>query len=302
MRQRLGHVSRREPVGVEQPGVDVDLDLAVEPAGDRRLRDPVELLEPAAEHRLGQLLGLPQIGFSRHREHHDRLGVGIHPQDARPRRRLREHAAEVVHALADVEHREVHVAAPREAQRDQAHPLARHRGDPLHPGHRRRVGLHVLRDQPLDLAGRDVRIGGVDDELRVADVGEEVDREPGVGDSSQEEDRQEEHGDRHRPSAVAARHGSAHRPAYRDFQVDERVDEAVARLDQLAARVGRAPDGLLELLEGADAQAVFLACQLERLAGDSECAFRDCSVPRFVRQFGLALRTCREHGGAVLMG
>ena len=27
-----------------------------------------------------------------------------------------------------------------------------------------------------------------------------------------------------------------------------------------------------------------------------------CSVPRFVRQFGLALRTCREHGGAVLMG
>ena len=28
----------------------------------------------------------------------------------------------------------------------------------------------------------------------------------------------------------------------------------------------------------------------------------DCSVPRFVRQFGLALGTCREHGGAVLMG
>ena len=27
-----------------------------------------------------------------------------------------------------------------------------------------------------------------------------------------------------------------------------------------------------------------------------------CSVPHFVRQFGLALRTCREHGGAVLIG
>jgi len=27
-----------------------------------------------------------------------------------------------------------------------------------------------------------------------------------------------------------------------------------------------------------------------------------CSVPRFVRQFGLAFGTCHEHGGAVLLG
>ena len=44
------------------------------------------------------------------------------------------------------------------------------------------------------------------------------------------------------------------------------------------------------------------AKRLKELEKENQQLKRACSVPRFVRQFWLALRTCREHGGAVLMG
>jgi hypothetical protein len=79
--------------------------------------------------------------------------------------------AGVVQTLADVEHGEVHVGAPAEAQGHQAHALSRDRRDTLDAGYRRRLGFDALGDEALHLGGRDVRVGRVDHEPGVAHVG-----------------------------------------------------------------------------------------------------------------------------------
>src|SRR5262245_26680000 len=62
-----------------------------------------------------------------------------------------------------------------------------------------------------------------------------------------------------RGSDIAQRTMSAHRPAHRGLEVEQRVDEAVARLDLLPAGLRFVRHGLLEPVEGARAQPVLLA-------------------------------------------
>ncbi len=64
--------------------IHLHLDLTVQASGDGGLGDSVELLQPPAEDRLGRLLGRPEIGASGHRDRHDGLGLGIHPEDPWP--------------------------------------------------------------------------------------------------------------------------------------------------------------------------------------------------------------------------
>src|SRR5688572_23600190 len=63
--------------------------------------------------------------------------------------------------------------------------------------------------------------------------------------------------------------------AHRRLEVDQRAHEAVARLDHLPPSGRLARDRLLELLEGARAEPVLLARELERLGRDRERALRD---------------------------
>ena len=203
--ERAGHVLQLDAVGLEEGRAHLDLNLAVEASHDLGLRHPVELFEPAAEDRLGQLLRRPEIGAAGHGEHHHGIGLRIHPQDPGAGGRAGQLVAQEVELLPRIEHREVHVRAPREPERDEAHPVARRRGDALHAGHGGHPALDPLGDLPLDLRGRDVGIGREDDEARIADVGEQIDREPDERDAAQQDDGQKEHADRHGPAGRRAR-------------------------------------------------------------------------------------------------
>jgi hypothetical protein len=49
------------------------VDLALEAAGDRRLRDAIDLFQPALEHRLGEVLQGSEVCAPDHGQRHDRL-------------------------------------------------------------------------------------------------------------------------------------------------------------------------------------------------------------------------------------
>jgi hypothetical protein len=131
----------------------------------------------------------------------------VPPASHRARGQLRQLLEQVVELLAHVEHREVHIGAPGEAQCDQGDALA---GDALHAldaGHSADTALDGLRDEPLDLGRTHVGVLGVHDEPWVGDVGQQIDGNTGERDEPQEDDAQEEH--RHRNGATdgAAREG-----------------------------------------------------------------------------------------------
>ena len=71
--QSAEHILYRVAVALEQARIDLDVDLALEAAGDRRLRDAIDLFQPALEHRLGEVLQGSEVCAPDHRQRHDRL-------------------------------------------------------------------------------------------------------------------------------------------------------------------------------------------------------------------------------------
>ncbi len=173
-------VLRGQALGLEGPGIQVDLDLADPPAigiGDGRPRDGAE--QGAHDvHRLVQHL-LLRLGRARGRQLQDRNGGGVVVQDqrrGRARRKL------LQHRLGDGGHLSrggADVDARLEVDLDDAHPRQRLALDVLDVVDRQRQGTLIGRDDP---AGHFVRgkpvVAPSHADHRHADVGEDVGRRP----------------------------------------------------------------------------------------------------------------------------
>jgi hypothetical protein len=188
-----------EAVALEAPGIDIDVDLALETAGHGRLGHAVDLLEPALEHRLRHVLERPERAVAGDTQRHDRLAPRIGAQHQRAGGLLGQGAPDPVQPLPHVEGGEVHVRAPREAERHQGHALAGRALQPLHARHVGQRPLHRLGHEALDFRGRDVRVAGVDDQARIGNVRKQVDGEASEREPAERRDRHEQHGDRDRP-------------------------------------------------------------------------------------------------------
>ena len=205
--ERAGDVVDGEAVTLQQAGVDLHVDLPLEPAGQRGFGDTVDLLEAALEHRLGEFLERREVGPSRDRQRDNRLGAGIRSQNDRSRSQLGQFLTDVVELFPHVEGSEVHVRPPGETQRDEGDPLPGNALDALDAGNATHHPLNPFRDEALDFRRPDVRIPRIDDELRVGDTRQEIDGEAPEGDATQEHHREDEHGDRYGSADRSARYG-----------------------------------------------------------------------------------------------
>ena len=205
--ERARDLGQGNPIRLEERRVHINLNLAVEATGDRRLRHPVELLQATAEDAIGNFLVLKKVGAPGQGDRQDRFGLRIDAQDRGTLGGLRKRLANVVEPFAHIEGGEIHVGAPRKAEGDQADPFLRDRGDLLDARHGCGLLFDRLGDQALDLGGRHIRIAGVDNQTRKADLGQKIDRQPRIGDDSQHDHCQNQH--RHRDRGGASRCGES---------------------------------------------------------------------------------------------
>jgi hypothetical protein len=170
------------------------MDLPLQAARDRRLRNAVDLFQAPLEDVLRHLLQLPEVGaLRRSGQRHHRLAGRIGAQDGRPRRTLRQVVTHVVQPLPHVQRRVVHVGAPEELELDLRGTLAADRVDRLHTRHPRDGPLDRFGDEALHLGGPCLGVLGPDGEGRKGDVGEQVDREARERDHAQQDDGKERH-------------------------------------------------------------------------------------------------------------
>ena len=74
-----------EAVAFQQSRIDLDMDLALESARQRRLGHAVDLLQATLEHHLGQVFECGEIGVAGNTHRHDRLRTRIGAQHRGPR-------------------------------------------------------------------------------------------------------------------------------------------------------------------------------------------------------------------------
>ena len=197
-------------VGLQQTRIHLDVNLTLEATRDRRLGNPVDLLQAALEHLLGQILERPQIVPAGNADGDDRLGGGIGTQHDGPVGQFGKLIPNIVQLLPHVEDGEVHVGPPREPQRDEGDPLARHALHALDARHRTHPLLDPLREESLDFTRRDVGVRGVHHQTRIRDVGQQIDRQPLEGNRPQKSDSHKQH--RYRNGALDRTTGERHRP------------------------------------------------------------------------------------------
>ena len=206
----IGDLGDRDIVHRQPTRIDLDLDLADGSAGDRRHGDPVQLLEATLEHGIGQV---PQLGQVRagDRERYNRIVGWIRRENHGALGALREASDQVIQALPDVEHRELHVRAPVKLQAHQGLPFARSRIDGANSRNAADHGFHGLGDEPLDLRRTGVRVRRPDRERGKRHVGQEVDRQPGERHDAQDPHGQVQHG--RRDGALDRQVGQCHQLA-----------------------------------------------------------------------------------------
>ena len=206
-----GHVLDGQPVEGQLLGIGLDLDLALDAARDLGRPDALDLLEARLDELLGQLLELEEGPVAREGQGHDGPALGVEGDDRRALGILGEAVLGVVELLAGVEHGEIHVRAPVELQGQERDPLFRDRLDAAEPRDAADGRFERGGDERLDLLGGDAGVIGDDGQARVADVGQEVDRELPERDGAEEDDGDVEHIHRHRP--VDGHAGELHGPS-----------------------------------------------------------------------------------------
>ena len=262
-------------IGLQQTRIHLNVNLTLEATYDRRLSNPVDLLQAALEHLLSQILERPQIVPAGDADGDDRLGGRIGAQHDGPVGQLGKLIPNVVQLLPHVEDGEVHVGPPREAQRDEGDPLARHALHALDAGHGTHSLLDPLREESLDLTRRDVGIPGVYHQPRIRDVGQQIDWQPLEGNRPQESDGHKQH--RHRNGALDRTTGKGHRPsllrprpwdplAYLLIEGNERIGEIQLSVHQIPLRLGNVVNVALQIDERDGAESVLLLRQLQASA------------------------------------
>jgi hypothetical protein len=188
--------------------IDLDAHLVLGRAGDRDARDALDLLEPPRMHVGGRAAEEAQVVQPREADDRDGAFTRIAREERRALGRLWELAACLVEALADREHRRLHVGAPGEARRRHRLAVAAHAAqldDPRCGGDRL---LDRFGDEARDLLGGRPRVAGADGEHRERDVGEERDGESRERDAAEQDDR--EHGRDGRDGFADRRGGERH--------------------------------------------------------------------------------------------
>ena len=194
-----GDVVDRQPVEGQLLRVGVDLDLALDAAGDLGRADALDLLEARLDELLGQLLELEEGAVAGEGQGHDRPALRVEGDDGRALGVLGEAVLGVVELLPGVEHGEVHVRAPVELEGQERDALLRHRLDAAQARDAADGRFEGRGDERFDLLGRDAGVVGDDRQARIADVGQEVDRELPERNEAEEDDGEVEHVHRHRP-------------------------------------------------------------------------------------------------------
>ncbi len=179
--------------GLELEGIEVDLDLPLTAAGDVDGGDPGHALEPVGDLLVDDAPGLDGIEVAEGPELQDRLLGRVELAQGRPVDLVGQAADDPVEALPDVVGRGVEVGPPGEHDPDGARAFRRRGEDLLDPGH----GAQGLLDRPgddlLDLLGPRVRVGGVDVEGGIDDLGHEVDGQAGERDEADDDDDERHH-------------------------------------------------------------------------------------------------------------
>ncbi len=172
-----GDVGRREAVGVEAIGVDLDLDLAPPRAEEQHFADAVDRLEPLLHVLLEKRRQLDDRHRRRHREHQDRERIRILFLHDRRIRGVGQIADDRIDLGADLLRRDVGVLRQVERDRDARAALGRGRAQLVDARDRVDRGFDAVGDLGLHVLRRRAGVGGRDRDDRRLDPRVAVDPE-----------------------------------------------------------------------------------------------------------------------------